>query len=306
MASSGSPLRGALLDRAWTQWAALGVDATVEPDDAVVDPEALVVLTAELGDADARLRDLSTDWCVAYGRYVNGSRLKQVRRELGTPGDAIGEYVATVAASGGPSWPMATQPRPEYVRRGKARMDTATSPARLRIRLRAAFGVNARADILAALLAASPHDLTAADLARATRFTKPNVASALDALILAGLATARPVGNERRIGLPPRILVLPGLRPPVDQPDWVSRFGVALEVHRFAERVGMSTTVRAIEARRLVEGLTRRMSAEGMPMPNLSATGGEFASAFDRWRVDFASWLRAPIRGPIGGAGTEA
>jgi hypothetical protein len=287
---------GALLDRAWIQWAALGVDATAEPDDAVVDPEALIALTAELGDADARLRDLSTDWCVSYGRYVNGSRLKQVCRELGTPGDAIGEYVATVAASGGPSWPLATQPRPGYERRTKARMDTATSPARLRIRLRAAFGVNARADLLAALLAASPRDLTAADLARATRFTKPNVASALDALILAGLVVARPVANERRIGLPPRIPLLPGLRPPVAQPDWVSRLGVALEVYRFELRDGMSTTVHAIEARRLLKSLVDRMSAEGAPIPNLDATGDDFATAFDRWLVDFVSWLRAPSR----------
>ena len=185
-------------------------------------------------------------------------------------------------------------------------MDTATSPARLRIRLRAAFGVNARADVLAALLAASPHELTAADVARSTRFTKPNVASALDALILAGLVTVRPVANERRIGLPPRISLLPGLRPPVAQPDWVSRFGVALEVSRFELRDGMSTTVRAIEARRLIEGLARRMSAEGMSMPNLDATGDEFASAFDRWVLDLAHWLRSPSRGPIGGAGTEA
>lgn len=80
MRPSASSLQGALLNRAWIQWAALGVDATVERDDAVVDPEALIALTAELGDADARLRDLSTDWCVAYGRYVNGSRLKQVAR----------------------------------------------------------------------------------------------------------------------------------------------------------------------------------------------------------------------------------
>ncbi len=103
------------------------------------------------GDADARLRDVSTDWCVAYGRYVNGSRLKQVTAELRTPAEAIGEYVATVAASGGPSWPMATQPRPEYTTRGKARLDSALPRPRLRIRLRAAFGVNARADVLAAL-----------------------------------------------------------------------------------------------------------------------------------------------------------
>ena len=297
MTGSGSSLVGALLNRAWIQWAALGVDATVERDDAVVDPEALIALTAELGDADARLRDLSTDWCVAYGRYINGSRLKQVVRELGTPGEAIGEYVATVAAAGGPSWPMATQPRPDYVRRAKARMDSATTRPRLRIRLRAAFGVNARADVLAALLAASPHELTAADLARSTRFTKPNVASALDALVLAGLATAHPVANERRFGLPSKVPLLPGLRPPVTQPDWVSRFGVALEVHRFAERDGASTTVRAIEARRLIERLMGRMLAEGMPIPNLDVTGNEFAYAFDRWLVDFVDRLRAASRG---------
>lgn len=289
-----SALQGALLDRAWIQWAALGVDATVKRDDAVVDPEALVALTAELGDADARLRDVSTDWCVAFGRYINGSRLKQVARELGTPTDAIGEYVATIAAAGGPTWPMATRPRPGYIRRDKARLDSAESRSRLRIRLRAAFGVNARADILAALLATSPSGLNAADLARTTRFTKPNVASALDALLLAGLVTARPVGNERRFKLPPKVPILPGLRPPVAQPDWVHRFGVALETLRFLERNELSATVRAIDARRLVDSLIDRISAEGMPIPNIGATGDDFTDAFDRWVVDLTYWFRLP------------
>jgi len=296
MQRSASSLQGALLNRAWIQWAALGVDATVDRDDAVVDPEALIVLTAELGDADARLRDLSTDWCVTYGRYVNGSRLKQVARELGSPDDIIGEYVATVAASGGPAWPMGTRPRPDYVRRDKARLDSAESRPRLRIRLRAAFGVNARADILAALLAASPGGLNAADLARVTRFTKPSIASALDALLLAGLVTARPVANERRFVLPPKVPILPGLRPPVAQPDWVTQFGVALEVLRFTARDDMSTTVRAIEARRLVNSLVDRMSTERMPLPNLEASGVQFGVAFDRWPLDLVDWLRAPTR----------
>jgi hypothetical protein len=34
-----------------------------------------------------------------------------------------------------------------------------------------------------------------------------------------------------------------------------------------------------------------------MPMPNLNTNGDEFASAFDRWLVDFVNWLRAPSRG---------
>jgi hypothetical protein len=292
MQPSASSLQGALLNRAWIQWAALGVDATVERDEAVVDPEALIALTAELGDTDARLRDLSTDWCIAYGRYVNGSRLKQVVREIGVPSDAIGEYVATVADAGGPSWPLATLPRPDYVRRHKARLDSAESHARLRIRLRAAFGVNARADVLAALLGPTPGGLSAADLARATRFTKPNVASALDALLLAGLVTARPVGNERRFVLSSKTPILPGLRPPVAQPDWVIRFRAALEVRRFLLRDEMSTTVRAIEARRLVDRLSGPMATEGMPIPIAGSTGDEFADTFDRWLVDFVTWLR--------------
>jgi hypothetical protein len=296
MPRSASSLHSALLNRAWIQWIALGVDAVGERDDAVVDPEALIAVTAELGDDDARLRDLSTDWCVTYGRYINGSRLKQVARELETPREAIGEYVATVAAAGGPAWPMATRPRPDYARRGKARLDSALSPARLRIRLRAAFGVNARADVLAALLAAPHGGLSVADLARRTRFTKPNVAFAVDAVVLAGLLTARTVGNERRVSLTQKGVVLPGLRPPVAQPDWIARFGVALEVDRFIQRDGMSTAVRAIEARRVVESLMDRITSEGIPQPNLDALGDAFGAAFDRWLVDLVYWLRSPSR----------
>jgi hypothetical protein len=296
MAPSASALQSALLDRAWIQWIALGVDAVGEADDAVVDPEALIALTAELGDADARLRDVSTDWCVAHGRYVNGARLKQVARELRTPAEAIGQYVATVAAAGGPAWPMATEPRPEYSSRGKARLDSARSRSRLRIRLRAAFGVNARADVLAALLAAPQNGLSVADLARKTRFTKPSTAFAVDALVLAGLLEARTVGNERRLVLTKLGEILPGLRPPILQPDWVARFGVALGVLRFDQRDEMSPSVRAIEARRVVEGLLARIASEGLPEPDLDTFGDQFSSAFDRWVVQLVGSLREPSR----------
>lgn len=296
MPRSASLLQEALVHRAWAQWIALGVDAVGEGDDAVVDPEALIALTADLGDADARLRDVSTDWCVAYGRYVNGSRLKQVARELGTPPEAIGEYVATVAAAGGPGWPMATRPRSGYLSRGKARLSSALAVPRLRIRLRAAFGVNARADVLAALLAAPTGGSSVADLARCTRFTKPNVAFAIDALVLAGLAEARSVGNERRVTLAHAGEVLPGLAPTVIQPDWVTRFGVALAVRRFEDGAPESRSVRAIEARRLVESLWDRITSEELPRPALHVLGGDFADAFDRWSGELADDLRAGFR----------
>jgi hypothetical protein len=294
MTKLGSSLQGALLNRAWIQWTALGVEATAERDEAVVDPEALIALTAELADADARLRDLSIDWCVAYGRYVNGSRLKQVVGELGTPAPLIGTLVATVAEAGGPAWPMATAARTDYQRRNKARMETAVPPARLRIRLRAAFGVNARADILATLLAASPHELSTADLARAARFTKANIASAVDALVLSGLVTERWAGNERRLSLQPNVPILAGLVPPVAQPDWVTRFGICLAVWRFESREFGSSLVRAVDGRRLVDELLPRLLADGAPLPSLNEPAEAFERALDRWIVSLVDWLRQP------------
>lgn len=291
MPTSTSSLENALVNRAWIQWVALGVDAVGEIDDAVVDPEALIALTSELGDADARLRDVATDWCVGFGRYVNGSRLRGVVEELGTPPDLIGEFVATVAVAGGPRWPMGTQPRPGYSSRGKARLTTAMSRARLHLRLRAAFGVNARADILAALLSARSVEMSLADLARVTRFSKLNVSSAVDALTLAGLIEVRSVGNERRMRLGP-VDVLPRLRAPIAQRDWVATFGVALEVLRFQRGEGESLTVRAIDARGLVERLRSRIASARLPEPNLAAIGDDFALAFDRWIVDLVYHLR--------------
>lgn len=292
--STNSTLRTALLSRVWAQWIALGVEAVGTKDSSVVDPEALIAVTAELGDMDARLRDASTDWCVAFGRYVNGSRLKQVVREMGTAADSIGEYVATVTAAGGPAWPMATRARADYKPRGRARMDSATSPARLRIRLRAAFGVNARADVLAALLSEPRTGLSVSDLARRTRFTKPNVAFAVDALVLAGLAQARLVGNERRLLLAERGEILAGLRPGMVQHDWVTWFEVALRVLRFAEQMDeMSAVVRSIEARAVVQQLIDGIRREELPLPDLDAQGEEFAPAFDRWVIALSRDLAA-------------
>lgn len=153
--------------------------------------------------------------------------------------------------------------------------------------------MNARADVLAALLAAPRVGLSVADLTRQTRFTKPNVSFAVDALVLAGLLEARAVGNERRFTLTQNGKILPGLGPPVTQPDWVTRFGIALEVLRFMSRDGMSSSVRAVEARALIESLKDRITSDSVSQPNLDALGEEFGIAFDRWVVHLVDWLRS-------------
>lgn len=294
MPTSTSAIHSAAVNRAWVQWRSLGVQATGETDPSVVDPEALIALTAELGDADARLRDASTDWCVAYGRYVNTARLRRVVADLRTPADAIGEYAATIAGAGGPSWPMATSQRPGYAFRGKARIESGVTRAQLRVRLRAAYGVNARADVLAALLDdAGREGLTVADLARRTRFTKPNIAFATEALTLAGLVVVRTSVTDRRLILASSARLLPGVRSPIRQPDWASRFKVLVVVLRLESRAALTPTVRAIEARRLLESMRDTISVEDMPKPNLEAVGMGFAESYDRWLVSLVDWFRS-------------
>lgn len=277
-------LRDALAQRAWAQWIAFGVSAVGAAEKQVIDPEALVALTAELGDTDARLRDTSIDWCIAYGRYINTTRLRRVVDEVGTSQQAIGEYAATVAAGGGPRWPMATDARPGYRSRGKAHLEHLDSAPRLMLRLRAAFGVNARADILAALVLRPGIALSLADLARITRFTKRNVALTVDALALAGLIELQVVGNERRAGLRHEHLRpwLPSAR--LDPVEWVARFRVGTAALRFLdEEEAMTRNVRAIEARVLVRNLEPAIRGALLPRPDTAKLGQSFADAFDDW-----------------------
>jgi hypothetical protein len=145
------------------------------------------------------------------------------------------------------------------------------------------------------VLATPGTGVSTAELARTTRFTKPNVAFAVDALVLAGLLDTRTVGNERRVSLPTGAAVLPNLRGPVPQTDWVARFGIALAVLRFTEHDGMPPAVRAIEARRVVEVLRDRLTSEGAPRPNLDVLGVDFAQAFDRWLASLVDWIRSPL-----------
>lgn len=277
-------LREALVQRAWAQWIALGVSGVGTAERDVIDPEALVVLTAELGDSDARLRDTSIDWCIAYGRYISATRLRRVLDEMGGAPRAIGEYTGTVATGGGPRWPMASSPRPGYRRRGKAHLQHLDTTPRLILRFRAAFGVNARADVLAALALRPGVALTIADLARITRFTKRNVALTVDSLALAGLVELESVGNERRASLR-RDHLQPWLPPQSPEPvDWTDRFAVCLATLRFVEaEQPAKPAVRTVEARVFVRDLETKIRRAKLPQPDTRKVGDTFGDEFSDW-----------------------
>lgn len=288
-------LRSALTDRLAAQWIALGVTLVGPAERSIVDLEALVAMTAAIGNDEPRIHEGAIDWCVAFGEVVHTGRLRAVAAELGVSTEILGTFAGMVAAAGGPRWPMASAPVFPYTSRRKvAAATTLSDPARLMWRVRATFGVNARADVIAALVRAPDRDVNLADLARRLRFTKRNIALACGTLRLAGVAEMERVGNEDRV----RLAADSGLRawlgrlPAGSDVDWVSRYGIVVGVLRFLEIDGSASPVaRAIEARSVLEPLLPAIRRSGLPMPDTTVLGPGFAATFDAWCVSLARVL---------------
>lgn len=188
-----------LLDLAWSHWTALGVAGAVGPTEDAVDLEALLLLTAELADDDPRLRDEALDWCSRFHGFVSKPRLKQLLRKARPSAQAaFGPFAGALEKHAGTPWPGATvsAPVPKSLS-GKSRLPPLSRPPLLSLRLRALFGVGARADIIGAVLSHRPEDFGAADLVF-VGYSKRNLAEALDMLAAAGLFLSTRIGNRVR------------------------------------------------------------------------------------------------------------
>ena len=279
--ASNDPLLDALLDRLAAGWSALGASLGDPPDPTLVDPEALLAMTAHHGDAEPRLHELALDWCAARGSLINSARLRTVATEIA--GDA--------AEVGGPRWPFLVGLPAARQSRGKTRIGSIDMPGGLWIRLRALFGVAARADILALLASNQSAALSLAELAARTRTTKRNVAIAVESLALGGAVEVDLVGNAKRVRLSPD----PDLRawlgaPPADV-DWATRFAIVEALLRFDAAAIASPLARAVEARVLVERLLPLCRRTAWPLPDLRARGEAFLGAYDLWRAEVTAAL---------------
>jgi hypothetical protein len=288
----GDSLREAALGRLAAQWTALGGQLDGPAETHVVDLEALLGATARLAPGEPRLAEVALAWGTRHGSAVNGARLRTVAAELDVPAEAAA-LAAAVQRGGGPPWPTSRaseengdagpwgviDPRP-----GLVVVRDLAAPARLVWRLRAGFGVNARADILAVLLAA-PAPLSIADLAARTRFGKRTVAGAVADMGLAGLVDVERTGNADRVrladGAPVRIW-LPA--PAGTVRDEASRWRCVLAALDLHDRIGGAPdVVRAVEGRSAFEALRPALAAGGLPKPDSTVLGAAFATEVDAW-----------------------
>ena len=184
---TSNPLREELVGLAWSLWSELGVSGWERRHRRwFVDPEPLIVFTAWLGDEDRRLRDEATDWCTRFGGWISATRLANLQEHASADTRArFGELAATVAHHSAVRWRGATKPG-RFAPSGKSRLDSFDAPSRVSLRLRALFGVGARAEILRQFLRTPAVARSASELVGDAGFKKRNVADALDGLRLGG------------------------------------------------------------------------------------------------------------------------
>ncbi len=290
-------ITGSALDICWGAWAELGVSGWSRTHaDWAIDPEPLIIFTAWLGDVDPRLRDEALDWCIRYSRYVSRVRLRNLpSKDVDIDRQrAWGEYAATVNARAGVAWPHPTQARESYRVTGRSTLRSLTEPSLVCLRMRAMFGLAARTEIMRHLLFHGDASITVAQLAKATAYTKRNVADECDALERAGVLAMRSESNRFYYSLadPEALAGFVGDMPSV-RPDWPSLFDLLGRlIHLDRDAKSMSGDALQVETHKTMREIEDDLDALGFDGPPRDFNLNSYDS-FRPWARDLLDRLAA-------------
>ncbi len=308
-------LLGRLSSFLWAQWAQMGLLASPAAEDQwVVDPEALLLLSLEVGREDPRLFDEVLDWLLVNERLMSTRRLRNLAHDEADRALA-GAAVSWVAQwrrrdqSQAPEWADAAieaepifigartpvgRPDPAFLehgflkgwvepqrRSGQPRLDL---PINLALRLRSLLGVGARAEVVRVLLCSDAPRLSLQAIAASTAYAKRNVQEAAASLRAAGVASSSTLGNEQRFELPrQRWLQLLELERPPAHEDWPQLFRalrVLLRWLRDPRLEELSEYMLASEARQLLEAVTPDLHFAGIPVDLVGPEGAAYWAHF--------------------------
>ncbi len=284
----------ASIDMAWSQWCELGVQGTPTKrlSDTAVDPEALILFTASIGDAEPRLRDEAMGWCAANGQLISSTRLARMREGFGDADRGnLDSMLAGICVKGAP-WGKAAPSAGRFRGKGGLKPCDLGRPSLARLRLRALFGVGARSEVLWAFLATGEAERAAAGLAAETGFTKRSVLVALDLLERGGVLDMVKERNQYiyRLRDPGELRSFCGKLP--DRfPRWVPVMRVVAAMLRaLAATESLGPDVRAVELRAALERMKPDLGAARLPLPD-AMSGPEFLAGFESWAERIAEGL---------------
>jgi hypothetical protein len=303
MSNGVAKCRDAALSVVWSQWSVLGgqVGGRFREARAIVDPEALILLSCALRDDEPRLWDLVGGLVAETPSTLSVQRTRNLAAQYPERVRQITAELAAIAVTDGKDarWkPSAGHAKPRPYREGKVYRPERhiLEPPALMARLRLAFGVHARTDLLAFLLCTAPSSTSARDIAEATGYGPMPVRRALDAIATARLIAAEGTRPERYHAIPEQWTPLLGEGATVPPwRYWQSLFAflaAALVTGTDARQEDSSPYLRSSDARRLVLSHRAAFSRNRIPIPEPSDyPGEEFLVGFERTLLVVSKWL---------------
>jgi len=303
MSSGLEKCRDAALSVVWSQWSVLGgqVGGRFRKPRAIVDPEALILFSCALRDDEPRLWDLIGGLAAERPSMLSVQRTRNLAAQYPERVRKITAELAAIAVTDGKDarWrPSAGNAKPRPYREGKVYRPTRhiLEPPALMPRLRLAFGVHARTDLLAFLLSTAPLSTSAREVAEATGYGPMPVRRALDAIATARLIVVEGTRPERYHAIPEQWTPLLGDSKAV--PPWrywqplFAFLAAALVTTTDARPEDSSPYLRSSDARRLVLSHRSAFARNRITVPEPSDyPGEEFLVAFDRILSAISSWL---------------
>ena len=286
----------ALAGLAWSLWGELGASTWERQHQGwAIELEPLIAFTANVGTHDLRLKREAVDWCVTNAGHVSVSQLRHVVKAAPAQYEAaVADFGATVSQFTRRSWPGSDagdaydlQPS------GKSRLRGLEEPSMLQLRLRAMFGVGARAEIVRCLLTSPPVGYTVAQIAEPIAYTRRQISADIEMLTSSGMID-RSVGSG-----PPRYSLTndQALRTvvgamPVAAPRWSAIFTVLVEMAAAIQAVTTEAFNRPdVEFARRVRLLDPTLEAAQLRVPR--QLDESYDTRMARWATDFATGLSA-------------
>lgn len=197
-------LRAAALEVLWRQWRVVGGQAATRGHaKAIVDPEALVLISLTLMRNEPRLGDLLHDWTVLNSDLLSVQRLKNLAASYPEATKTRLSWLARIASEQAKDlrWRSLladVQPghdpvsESELVRANKRRAIRVRleEPATLMLRLRLGFGVGVKADVLVVLIGKAGEAATVREMSGETGYTVAAVRRAAEDMAAARLVHA--------------------------------------------------------------------------------------------------------------------
>ncbi len=279
-----------LVDLAWSLWTELGVAGVKrQHQSCLIGLEELILLTAVLAEVDPRLRDEALDWCSRYYHFVSISRLRMLLASLEEfLLEPFSAFAATLNSVSRANWPVFKPISPmKFKPSGKSKSPRCELPALLYLRLRALFGVGARADLMTFFLTESRNTLTASDTTE-IGYSKRSLADLLDSFVESGLFNVISSRNQRHYSFLKRdeMSKILGLLPEV-VPSWRHVLELVFPLRRCIQQIeNKSIGTKVTEIRNCLGQIEDKLQKLSLTPPPLQSDFLAYWDSFEGWILE--------------------